>query len=119
MKSLAEEADQAWVDQSLSNFLAVLEAYDSALRAMDLDGAIGINTDTHDVLRGLSARHGAIYKTSGAGGGDFGIALTDSPDVFKSLKAAFADSGYLVLNDLQNVDGLTVMDRIRPETDGA
>lgn len=119
LKSLAEEADQAWVDQSLSNFLAVLEAYDSALRAMDLDGAIGINTDSHDVLRGLSARHGATYKTSGAGGGDFGIALTDSPDVFESLKTAFADGGYLVLNDSQNVGGLTVMDRIRPESDGA
>jgi phosphomevalonate kinase len=116
LTSLAEDANQAWVDQSLANFLAALEAYDSALQAMDVDGAIGINTATHDVLRGLSSRYGAIYKTSGAGGGDFGIALTDSPDAIKSLKTAFADSGYLVLNNSQNVDGLTVVDRTRSDS---
>jgi mevalonate kinase len=111
LTSLAEDANKAWLDQSLGNFLVALEAYDSALQAMDVDGAIGIHTDTHDILRGVSSRHGAIYKTSGAGGGDFGIALTDSPDVIESLRAAFEDSGYLVLNNSPNVDGLTVIDR--------
>jgi phosphomevalonate kinase len=119
LTSLAEDANQAWVDQSPGNFLAALEAYDLALQAMDVDGAIGINTDIHDVLRSLSSRHGAIYKTSGAGGGDFGIALTDSADVIKSLRTAFADSGYLTLSSSANVDGLTVTDRTRLDSDSA
>lgn len=106
----AQETEKAWVDQSVNELLKALAAYDSALRAMDIDGAIGINTDTHDVLRGLSSRYGATYKTSGAGGGDFGIALTDSSDVIESLAAAFTDSGYLVLKNFRSADGLTVTD---------
>ena len=110
LKSLAEEADRAWSGPKVTTLLEVLKAYDSALRAMDRDGAIGINTDAHDLLRDLSAQHGAIYKTSGAGGGDFGIALTDSPEVIDSLKKVLTDSGYRVLTSSYDADGLTVLD---------
>jgi phosphomevalonate kinase len=119
LKGLAEDASKAWIGPSVTDLLEALAAYDSALRAMDRDGAIGINTDTHDALRGMSSAHGATYKTSGAGGGDFGIALAESPEVITSLKTAFTASGYLVLEDSPDVGGLKIIDRARPESSSA
>lgn len=116
LKTLAEKADKAWSDRDVTTLLETLAAYDSALRSLDRDGAVGIDTDTHGALRALSARHGAIYKTSGAGGGDFGIALSDSPTVIESLDSALKDRGYLVLNDSLGADGLTIADRTPVET---
>jgi phosphomevalonate kinase len=110
LTGLAEEADKAWSSQKVTALLEALAAYDSALRMMDCDGAIGINTESHDLLRSVSAQHGAIYKTSGAGGGDFGIALSDSPKVIESLAIALSDSGYRVLNGSPDADGLTILD---------
>jgi mevalonate kinase len=108
LQALAVTAADAWADQSVTNILDSLADYDSALRAMDADGSIGINTETHTLLRDLSEQKAAVYKTSGAGGGDFGIAFTDSPAVIDSLAATFSERGYEVLNSSLNAAGLTV-----------
>jgi phosphomevalonate kinase len=110
LKSLAEAAYTEWSYGTVKSLLPALAAYDSALRAMDRDGAIGINTDTHDLLRGLSEQHGAIYKTSGAGGGDFGLALSDSPDAIEALRISLSASGYVVLEGSPGAEGLTILD---------
>ncbi len=104
---------QYLLDRSVATLLESLAAYDAALRAMDRDGEIGINTDVHEVLRGLSEGHGAVYKISGAGGGDYGIALSDSREVIDTLSAALLDGGYSVLDGSIDVDGLTIVDEVR------
>jgi phosphomevalonate kinase len=111
LATIAEAANAAWLTQSTSEVIQALASYDATLRSMDQDGSLGINTAAHEVLRGLSERHGAVYKTSGAGGGDFGLALSDSPSVINELRRAFVSGGYQVLDGSGDADGLTVVDQ--------
>jgi len=88
---LATLADAAWRGGKVAGILSALTGYDDALRALDYDAKIGINTSAHERLRGLAERHGAVYKTSGAGGGDFGIVLSDSADIMTSVGEDMSD----------------------------
>jgi len=110
MRKLAEMASAAWLDQSVVKVLDAISEYDVALRALDSDASIGIETQVHAQLRRLSERHGAIYKISGAGGGDFGIAFADSRRIIESVRKEVAGEGFFVLDSPLAVDGLTVID---------
>lgn len=110
LAKIADAAHAAWLTRSVAGIIDAFSNYDVALRAMDRDGRLGINTASHEALRGLSERHGAVYKTSGAGGGDFGIALADSRAVIDELSQAFAAAGHRVLDNAIDADGLTVVD---------
>lgn len=104
----AQHADAAWRSASVVELMSALAGFDDALRALDADAGIGINTEAHEQLRGLTERHGAVYKTSGAGGGDFGIAISDSTDVIDAVRADAIDAGFSLLDKELDVDGLTV-----------
>jgi len=108
LKALAEQACVAWSEQSVLDILSALAGYDDALRALDDDAQIGISTQAHVRIRQLVERHGAVYKTSGAGGGDFGLALTDSTAVLDAVRADCIDSGYAILDKSFAVEGLAV-----------
>ncbi len=108
LKALSEQACVAWPDQSVGDVLSALESYDDALRAFDHDAKIGINTKVHDRIRQLVERQGAIYKTSGAGGGDFGLALTDSADVLEAVRGACREGGYALLDKSFAAEGLVI-----------
>jgi mevalonate kinase len=104
----ARQADATWRSESVVELMSALAGFDDALRALDSDAGIGINTEAHERLRGLVERNGAVYKTSGAGGGDFGLAISDSTDVIDAVRADAIDSGYLSLDQKLGVDGLTI-----------
>jgi phosphomevalonate kinase len=110
LRNLAEMASAAWLEQSVVRVLNAISEYDVALRALDSDASIGIETRIHAHLRRLSERHGAIYKISGAGGGDFGIAFADSERIIESVRKEVADEGFFVLDSALSVDGLTIVD---------
>lgn len=57
---------------------------------IELQAALGLEivTEPHRVLADAAAEHGVAYKTCGAGGGDFGIALSDDPQALASFRAA-------------------------------
>ena len=108
LKSLAELANTAWIEQSTQKVLTAVDEYAQALRSLDRKATIGIITDAHEQLRMLTEHYGARYKTSGAGGGDFGFAYTDSLDVADAVRKAFADAGFFVLELPLATVGLTV-----------
>lgn len=105
----AEQADSAWRDGRVAELLSALTGYDNALRALDYDAEIGINTDVHERLRGMTERHGAVYKTSGAGGGDFGIVLTNSADVLERVAEEISSAGFMLLDADLNAAGLAIV----------
>ena len=104
----ARQADVAWRGGLVAEILSALVGYDNALASLDYEAGIGINTDAHDKLRGLTERHGAVYKTSGAGGGDFGTVLTDSAAVRDAVDAELSSAGFMVFRRRLNVAGLVV-----------
>lgn len=102
----ARLADAAWKRGAVAEILSALTGYDNALRALDSDARIGINTDAHDRIRGIAERHGAVYKTSGAGGGDFGIVVTDSAQVVRTVGRELSE--YTLLDAELDVGGLDI-----------
>ncbi len=106
LSSYARQADIAWRRGAVAEILSALTGFDDALRALDDDAGIGINTEAHDRLRGIAERQGAVYKTSGAGGGDFGIVLTDSERVLRTVAEEMA--GFKPLEARLNVAGLEI-----------
>lgn len=106
LSNYARQADAAWRRGAVAEILSALTGFDDALRALDDDADIGINTEVHDHLRGVAERHGAVYKTSGAGGGDFGIVLTDSEGMLRAVADEMA--GFKLLEARLNVAGLEI-----------
>jgi len=108
LKALSEQACVAWTEQSVIDVLNALAGYDDALRAFDIDAQIGINSEPHDRIRQLVEQHGAVYKTSGAGGGDFGLALTNSTRILDAVRTSCHDDGFEFLDKPFPAGGLAV-----------
>jgi len=108
LRQLAVEGVQSWRAGNSASILGIARNYDEALRALDTDADIGIDTKIHNDLRKLSATHGAVYKTSGAGGGDFGLALSDSAEVIEELKRSITRRGIMSLDASHAEAGLVI-----------
>ena len=104
----AGQAVAAWRAEDLSGLLSAITGYESGLRQLDKVAGLGIFSPVHERLREIAVQHGAVYKPSGAGGGDFGIALTDSRTVEQKLQAAYAAAGFSVLDAPLCAPGLSV-----------
>lgn len=104
----AGQAVAAWNADDTPAILGAIAGYESGLRQLDEAAGIGIFSPAHERLRAIAGKHGAVYKPSGAGGGDFGIALTDSRTVEQALRAAYAAEGIPVLDAELCAPGLTV-----------
>lgn len=75
-------------------FLAVADEYDSALHALSEASGMGFYSEVHVAMRDIAHEHGCVYKPSGAGGGDFGMLLTDDPHRLTSAVAALDRAGF-------------------------
>lgn len=104
----AGQAVAAWTADDAPGVLGAVAGYDSGLRQLDEAAGIGIFSPAHERLRTIAVKHGATYKPSGAGGGDFGIALTDSRSVDEELRTAYAAAGFTVLDAELCAPGLSV-----------
>jgi mevalonate kinase len=107
----ARRASAAWRDGEPGEILAASQHYAACLQRLDEAGNIGILTAEHRALAGLSDACGAVYKTSGAGGGDLGFALTADPAVAQRLRRDFSVAGFQVLDRQLGVAGLSVSGR--------
>jgi phosphomevalonate kinase len=104
----AASAAQAWRTGATAQILSATATYAAALDRLDAEAGLGIVTSEHRRLAQISHRETAVYKTSGAGGGDLGFALTDQAVVASRLRDAFAAAGYGVLPLKIAAPGLTV-----------
>lgn len=108
LSEIAAETLSAWQHKDASAVLASLDSYASALRRLDQAAGIGICSGGHQAMSDIARTHGAVYKPSGAGGGDFGIALTTSTQVRDALARDFATRGYSCLEAGLCAPGLAV-----------
>jgi phosphomevalonate kinase len=75
LRAAAAAALSAWDRAAAADLMRILDDYQQRLREFDRAAGIGIWTAGHQRLADIAAAAGALYKTSGAGGGDFGLAL--------------------------------------------
>ena len=94
LKHAADEvAGQASADASAGSFLDALARCAEALRQMDDAANIGIFGPAHQAAARLADQEGVIYKPCGAGGGDIGVAATDSTERLDAFLAATTERG--------------------------
>lgn len=73
VESLAATRDaQVWME--------CFDAYGALLERLGAAMGRPILTEAHLQLRALAQRHGLVYKSCGAGGGDLGVALSTDPE---------------------------------------
>jgi len=91
LQTLAGEARQALTDGAA--FLALADDYFEALRALDAGARAGIVLEQHLQLATLARHHGAVFKTTGAGGGDLGLLFTYRGRPARQLITALDEHG--------------------------
>jgi phosphomevalonate kinase len=89
-------------------FLGAVADYGEALEALGLAMGAEIVTANHRRIGLLGRRLGVVYKTSGAGGGDVGLALSLQPESLREFKARVAELGFLVIELGIDQQGLVV-----------
>lgn len=94
----ATAAAAAWRSGEAARALEASRAFRDALRDFDDAGIGSIFAAGHDVLAALGDELGVVYKPSGAGGGDCGIALAADADRLDRFSAAAISRGFVPLD---------------------
>ncbi len=110
LKSEAESVPQAWAFGAAAA-LAALKRYAAAWQALDQVARLGAYSPPHRELLELARASGCLYKPSGAGGGDCGLALACEPQAIRRMREAASASGYETLNVELGAEGLSVLQR--------
>jgi phosphomevalonate kinase len=87
--------------------LSLADDYFHALEALSHNSGAGIVTERHREYRELAAASGAVFKSSGAGGGDLGLVFAKLESV-DALQSAFTESGALVIPVPNSSDGVRI-----------
>lgn len=101
---LAGQAQEALA--ATNSFLRLATQYFQALSQLDDHARAGIVTERHRALHRLAVAHGGTFKSSGAGGGDVGLAFCESGRPALLLSAALASAGARVVPLGFGTDGL-------------
>lgn len=89
-------------------FVRQLRAFASRLRALDEAAAIGIYGGLHHALAEAAVIRDAVYKPSGAGGGDLGLAVADSARALEAFTREAAALGATRLELSMERDGIQI-----------
>jgi phosphomevalonate kinase len=98
----------AWRSADVPGILNAVAVFAAGLRQLDAAAGIGIWSPEHLALASLADVHGVHYKPSGAGGGDYGIALAAEPAALQALRVSAEAAGYRCLDHRLGAPGLRV-----------
>lgn len=101
MASLRLCADAAAVAFSKGKVAPILEAiahYRTQVAGFGAAVGIDVFSRPHQELAALADSCGVVYKSSGAGGGDLGIAFSACPDTLADFRRRIPDRGYQAMD---------------------
>ncbi len=93
----AGRAADAWQAGASESVIAATAAWSEMLRRLAESAQIDIWSGGHDRLARLAEEAGVVYKPSGAGGGDIGLALSGAPAKLADFVSAAAGAGFRAL----------------------
>jgi phosphomevalonate kinase len=108
---IAEAGCVAAREDDGQGFLDAVRRYGQCLA--ELGDAIGADIVTvgHRRIGVEAARFGVVYKVSGAGGGDLGLAFSDDPQALAAFRAAVLAQGFVAIDLSLDKQGLIVEER--------
>lgn len=77
-------------------FVRAISHQTDLLERMDNDAKLGIFSSEHQKARSLAQDQGLVYKPSGAGGGDMGIAIGTDPEAIRRFERNIANSSLIL-----------------------
>jgi len=97
LATIAEAARKAVIDQRGDALLESTAAYALALHAFSDSTGLDIFSPEHAQLTKLATQSGVCYKSCGAGGGDFGIALCRDTEQLNDARKRITAAGFRCL----------------------
>ena len=94
LRALADCSEQLFCNPAAER----LQAYTSALKALDKAAGLGVYSAAHLALERLAKAAGLVYKPCGAGGGDVGMAVANTPEQLPGFAVAAREEGFTILN---------------------
>ena len=94
LTAIAEAARQSVIDRNGDALLEATTAYARALKGFSDATGLVIFSPEHEQLTKLAAQSGVCYKSCGAGGGDFGIALCLDADRLADARKRITAAGF-------------------------
>ncbi len=101
----------AYQERQPRHFLAAVDEYSRGLIELSRLSDLPIFSPVHQQLTQITRAHGGIYKPSGAGGGDIGLAFTDDPQKHKRMAGDFNRAGFLAFDLRWGEDGFSLQER--------
>jgi phosphomevalonate kinase len=111
LKEASEAGCAAAREGDAQQFLAAVERYRDLLDGLGRRIGREIVTAHHHEVGALARRYGVVYKTSGAGGGDLGIAFCEDRDALGAFGKAVKKSGFDWVEFGVDQDGLIIEER--------
>ena len=93
---------------SSSTFLTQLAKLNAFVTKFDQETSLGIYSDRHREATRIAARTNTVYKPSGAGGGDMGIAMSSDPTNLNSFERQALQAGLKIVNLNMSDHGATL-----------
>ena len=93
LRALSDHSENLFNDPSAE----ALDAYAGALKALDNAAGLGVYSPAHLAAERLATASGLVYKPCGAGGGDVGVAVADSPEPLPRFAASAEAHGFTIL----------------------
>lgn len=94
MRDFAQIGCQTCRDDDALAFMHIAADYHHAMQQLGATAGVEIVSAAHTQLHEIAAKNGAIYKPSGAGGGDIGLLFQHASEQTKSLAAGTAQAGF-------------------------
>jgi phosphomevalonate kinase len=98
MTLASEEGCIAIQEKKTDVFLEKCDHYFFLMKELGQLSGVDIISPIHQEIANLVQRRGGVYKPSGAGGGDIGLALSDSKQTHKKVYEEILRSGFQILN---------------------
>jgi phosphomevalonate kinase len=100
---LADSGCYAYKTKNCTNFMHIVTDYYGTLKHLSEASGVEIISQDHRSISQIVEDAGGVYKPSGAGGGDFGLAFCLSKKIVKNVRSAITKSKYKII-DLQITD---------------
>jgi len=98
MTNLSKNGCQAFKNAEIPSFLDIIHDYYQVLLKFTQRSGVQVISEIHKNIAGIVNDSGGIYKPSGAGEGDLGIAFCDSLDKFEDIKDRLKQNQFETLN---------------------
>ncbi len=95
MGDISSDACDAYSEKNIKCFLPLIDRYHNLMLKLGDASGMPIISPVHQRLHELIKPLGGVYKPSGAGSGDIGVAFADAPGLLDNIRRTVEEAGYL------------------------